>query len=138
MSDNLTVDPEHQSVNGSGPAKPEATDPFDINRIRSASLEDIGVERVTLTIPVRRPARNEFFRVHPDPDMTVDWYVVERDDDMDHETYWVTEEFRGALLDETRERRGPRTRAPTRSPGRAACWTPARRSAPPARSRAPR
>jgi hypothetical protein len=63
-------------------------------------LENIGVEKITLTIPVRRPGRNEFFRVHPDSAMTVDWFVLERDDDMDRKFYWVTEEFRGDLLDE--------------------------------------
>jgi hypothetical protein len=76
------------STNGDGPAqKPadEPADPFDTDRIRQASLENIGVEKITLTIPVRRPGRNEFFRVHPDPGMTVDWFVLERDDDMDRE-----------------------------------------------------
>jgi hypothetical protein len=90
------------SVNGSDPVldEPEVTDPFDTDRIRSASLESIAVEKVILTIPVRRPGRNEFFRVHPDPKMAVDWYVLERDDDMDREVYWVTEQFRADLLDE--------------------------------------
>jgi hypothetical protein len=78
----------------------EPIDPFDTERLRSASLENIGVEKITLTVPVRRPGRNEFFRVHPDSEMTVDWYVLERDGDMDREVYWVTEEFRGDLLEE--------------------------------------
>lgn len=78
----------------------EPLDPFDTERLRSASLENIGVEKITLTVPVRRPGRNEFFRVHPDSEMTVDWYVLERDGDMDREVYWVTEEFRGDLLEE--------------------------------------
>ena len=77
------------------PGANEPADPFDTDRIRAASLENIGVEKITLTIPVRRPGRNEFFRVHPDPGMTVDWYVLQRDDDLDREVYWVTEEFRG-------------------------------------------
>jgi hypothetical protein len=91
------------SANGSAPAgnaAEEPSDPFDTERLRSASLENIGVEKITLTIPVRRPGRNEFFRVHPDPEMTVDWFVLERDDDIDRQVYWVTEEFRGGLLDE--------------------------------------
>jgi hypothetical protein len=91
--------PAVSSPNGAEPAE-EAVDPFDTERLRSASLENIAVEKITLTIPVRRPGRNEFFRVHPDPAMTVDWYVLEHDDDMDHEVYWVTEQFRAALLDE--------------------------------------
>src|SRR5262249_61636814 len=124
-TDKLTVDPSRQSANGSGPTKPEATDPFDVPRLRAASLEDIGVDRVVLTIPVRRPGRNEFFRVHPDPNMAVDWYVVERDDDMDREIYWVTEDFRGELLDELKpvriftciNKRGTEFLWPARLPG---------------------
>ena len=81
-------------------AAEEPSDPFDTERLRSASLENIAVEKITLTIPVRRPGRNEFFRVHPDPEMTVDWFVLERKDDMDREVYWVTEEFHEDLLDE--------------------------------------
>ena len=45
--------------------------------------------------------------------------------------------FAGHAL-ELRERRAPRTQVLTRSPGRAACWTRARRSALPVRSRARR
>jgi hypothetical protein len=82
------------------PSEAAAYDPFDTERLRSASLENIAVEKITLTIPVKRPTRNEFFRVHPDPSMVVDWFVLERDDDMDHQVYWVTEEFRGDLVDE--------------------------------------
>jgi hypothetical protein len=90
------------AVNGQAPAAAPSVpeDPFDTERLRQASLENIGVEKIPLTYPVRRPARNEFFRVHPDPAMTVDWFVLERDDDMDREVYWVTEQFRGDLLEE--------------------------------------
>lgn len=107
------------------PSDDEPLDPFDTERLRSTPLENIGVEKVTLTIPVRRPGRNEFFRVHPDPKMAVDWYVLERDDDMDHETYWVTEEFRGDLLEELKpvrifvciNKRGTEFLWPARLPG---------------------
>jgi hypothetical protein len=78
----------------------ESSDPFDVERLRTASIADIGVEKVTLTVPVRRPGRAEFFRVHPDPAYSIDWAVLERDDEMDRETYWVTEEFRGELQGE--------------------------------------
>ena len=78
----------------------EPSDPFDVERLRSSSLEDVGVERITLTVPVRRPGRAEFFRVHPDPAYALDWVVLERDDEMDRETYWVTQQFRGELEDE--------------------------------------
>jgi hypothetical protein len=78
----------------------EPLDPFDTERLRTSSLDDIGVERITLTVPVRRPGRTEFFRVHPDPAYSIDWVVLERDDELDRETYWVTQEFRGELEDE--------------------------------------
>lgn len=106
--------------------EPEPVDPFDTDRLRSASLESIAVEKITLTIPVRRPGRNEFFRVHPDPEMTVDWYVLERDDEMDREVYWVTEDFtRTDLLDELKpvrvfaciNKRGTEFLWPARLPG---------------------
>jgi hypothetical protein len=117
------------SLNGSDPTEKQAEeppiDPFDTNRLRSASLESIAVEKVTLTIPVRRPGRNEFFRTHPGRDMTVDWFVLERHDDMDREVYWVTEEFRCDLLDELKpvriftciNKRGTEFLWPARLPG---------------------
>jgi hypothetical protein len=113
------------SVNGSGPTGVEPMDPFDTERLRGASLESIAVEKITLTIPVRRPGRNEFFRVHPDPGMAVDWFVLERDDEMDREVYWVTEEFRTDLLDELKpvrifaciNKRGTEFLWPARLPG---------------------
>ena len=78
----------------------EPSDPFNLESIRAASRDDIGVERVTLTIPVRRPGRAEFFRVHPDPEFSIDWFVLEREDDLEREVYWITAEYRTALLDE--------------------------------------
>lgn len=80
----------------------EPVDPFDPEQLRQASLADIGVEKVTLTVPARRPGRTEFFRVHPDAEYSIDWYVLERNDELDRETYWVTPKFRGELLDELR------------------------------------
>ena len=43
-----------------------ATDgPVRHHRLRTASLENIAVEKITLTIPVRRPGRNEFSESSP-------------------------------------------------------------------------
>lgn len=80
----------------------EPTDPFDPELLRSSGIDDIAVEHVTLAVPVRRPNRTEFFRVRPEPEFSVDWFVLERDDDLDREVYWVTPEFRTALLDDLR------------------------------------
>ena len=114
------------SPNGTDPiGESEPLNPFDTKRLRSASLENIAVEKIALTVPVRRPGRNEFFRVHPDPDMAVDWFVLERDDEMDREVYWVTEEFRTDLLEELKpvrvfaciNKRGTEFLWPARLPG---------------------
>ncbi len=45
------------------------TDPFDLGNISvsETSIEDLGIERPILAVPVEKPGRQEFFRVHPDP-----------------------------------------------------------------------
>ena len=54
-----------QSPNGE--VSPEApTDPFDPVALSINALADIEVEKVLTTVPVRKPKRTEFFRVHPD------------------------------------------------------------------------
>jgi hypothetical protein len=83
-------------------AVPEPTDPFDADALRATPLEAIAVEKVMLSVAVRRPGRAEFFRVHSEPDFSVDWFVLEHDGDGARETYWVTVEYRAALLDELR------------------------------------
>jgi hypothetical protein len=67
-----------------------APDPFDLESLKSSPLLDLDLERVLTTVPVRRPGRTEFFRVHPDPDYVVDSYVLEYNSGLDRETYWVT------------------------------------------------
>jgi hypothetical protein len=94
----LTTEPNLHAV----PASTEPSDPFDPVQLRATPIEAIAVERVLLSIPVRRPQRTEFFRVHPDSAFSVDWFVLERNGDSDRETYWVTPEFRADLLDELR------------------------------------
>ena len=85
--------------------QPEQLDPFDPVRLRASALEDIGVEKVLLTVPVRKPLRTEFFRVHPDPAFSLDWAVIERNEEQDREIFWVTEKFRGELVDELKPHR---------------------------------
>jgi hypothetical protein len=65
--DLLGVAPPPFGLNGV-PTLEEGPDPFDPERLRlspdlSASL---GVKKALLTIPVRKPAREWFFRVHPE------------------------------------------------------------------------
>lgn len=78
------------------------TDPFDLDRLRETPLEDIVVEQVMISISVRRPGRNEFFRVHPSDDYVVDSLVLEHESGLDRVTYWIAPELRAALLEDAR------------------------------------
>lgn len=71
----------------------EASDPFDLDALRATAMPEVDVARVTLKVPVRRPKREEFFRVHPDPDYSIDWWVIEWDGPDGRETYWITREL---------------------------------------------
>jgi hypothetical protein len=93
------------SDNGKAPkAEANATyDPFDPERLRVDTMADIGVERVLTAVPVRRPRRNEFVRVHPD--YVVDTLLLERDNGMDKECYLVDEGIQHLVLPELRRTR---------------------------------
>ncbi len=96
---------EQFSPNGSGPASDEKPqiDPFDPARFRVDPLADIEVEKVLTTVPVRKPKRTEFFRVHPGRDFTVDMYLLEREDGMDRESYLVDPSIQHLVLSELRQ-----------------------------------
>ncbi len=81
---------------------PDADDPFDVARLRATPLSDVGVKKVLLTVPVRRPGRNEFFRVHPGPEYALDCYVLEYSEGMNNETYWVSQEVQADVVDQLR------------------------------------
>jgi hypothetical protein len=58
------------------PMQDATVDPFDLDALRVEGLDDIGVEKVLLTVPVRKPRKTEFFRVHPDEDYCLDSMVL--------------------------------------------------------------
>jgi hypothetical protein len=76
------------------------TDPFDLDALRVESLDDVGVERVLLTVPVRRPKKSDFFRVHPGDDYTLDTLILVREDGLDREAYLVAPSLRAELVDD--------------------------------------
>jgi hypothetical protein len=56
----------------------EAPDPFDPERLRlNMAAADVEVETMLTTIPIRKPKRTEFFRVHPA--YVVDTYLFEHE-----------------------------------------------------------
>jgi len=85
----MTRTTDKSSANGSGPAAGPASNPFDPAGFRVDSTADIEVEKILTTVPVRKPKRTEFFRVHPGPDFSHDMALLERSDGMDKESYLV-------------------------------------------------
>jgi hypothetical protein len=93
---------DEPSVNGSEPSAPVAPAPpgFDYEKFRIGSIADVAVEKVLTMVPVRKPNRREFFRVHPDPAFTMDTLLLERDDGMDRESYLIAPEIQHLVLPE--------------------------------------
>jgi hypothetical protein len=80
----------------------EPADPFDPAALRISGDAEISTERVLTAVPVRKPKRDEFFRVHTGEDFTMDALVVERDDDLDREVYVVVPRCADAVLEVAR------------------------------------
>ena len=60
----------------------------------------VGTREVLTHVPVRKPNRHDFFRVHPDPDMSLVTAVFL--DKEENEVFFVTPDMRDALLGEIR------------------------------------
>lgn len=65
-------------------------DPFDLSNISVASVtaEDLGVQKPILVVPVDKPSRQDFFRVHPDPEYQVEARIIKLE--AEREAYLVT------------------------------------------------
>lgn len=59
--------------------KPMAPEPLDLSKLRLSQnfAETAGVKKVITNIPVRKPHRQEFVRVHPDPDYCFETAILE-------------------------------------------------------------
>lgn len=80
-------------------------DPFDPNSLRVESMAAASVEKVLTAVPVRKPKRTEFFRVHPEH--VLDTYVLEWDSEsgMGKDSYLVMPEAQDLVRDELRHTR---------------------------------
>ena len=76
-------------------------DPFDLANLRLSQdfLETGGVKKLLLTVPVRKPGKHEFIRVHPGPGFRAPLAAIELKDE-DRDFYIVTPNVAGAI-DET-------------------------------------
>jgi hypothetical protein len=79
----------------SGPA----SDPFDLASIRldPNAAEAAGVEKLLLTVPVRKPHKQDYFRVHPDAAFRMAAAVIEIRETNENETYLLNAEMTRAL-----------------------------------------
>lgn len=93
---------DRQPLHAVDDASQEPIDPHDPDALR-ALAPDVGLtEHVLITVAARKPARTEFFRVHPDPAFSIDWRVLEREGDSGREIYWVAPAFASAAPTEIR------------------------------------
>ena len=77
-------------------------DPFDPSQFAANSVVqgNVGVEKVMVTCPVRKPTKQEFIRVHPDPEYCLMAYIIELKEE--GETYLLTHSLAAALPGESR------------------------------------
>ena len=95
------ADPKVATEGGHSPVG-KVDDPFDLSNISVAGVtsEDLGVEKPILVVPVDKPNKQDFFRVHPDPSYHVEVRVLKVE--AERETYLVTKDVWLAIPGETK------------------------------------
>ena len=80
----------------------ERPDPFDPQtlRLRTDTLDSVGVERPLIHVPVRRPSQQAFFRVHPSQDYRLAVHLLDLKDE--GEIYLVRPDVAPALAGDVR------------------------------------
>src|SRR6516165_2257 len=65
------------------------SDPYDLGNLRLSQsfTEAAGVKKLLTTVPVRKPNKQDFVRVHPSEDFRADVLMIELEED--RETYLV-------------------------------------------------
>src|SRR5262249_9816533 len=88
--------------NGQPPPSPavDETDPFNVASLRldDEDLSAVGVEEIVTTIPYKKPPKDTFFRVCPDPNYSVRIGVIELDGR--GECYYVARPLWPLLIEE--------------------------------------
>jgi hypothetical protein len=83
------------------PAPINNADPFgnlDALRLSQSFVEMAGAKPLLLTVPVRKPHKQEYVRVHPDPAFRMDCAIIELKED--REVYFVTPAIAAAMPNE--------------------------------------
>jgi hypothetical protein len=97
VTDSDTIAVEGIASNGASPPTDQL---FDLDQLRvSQNFADaIGVKKALLTVPVRKPHRQEWLRVHPDEAFRLVTYILELKDE--REWYLVHPQLAGAVSNE--------------------------------------
>ncbi len=87
LSDGINND----SSEGSDVAIPASTNLFNLDEIRLSQdyASTVGVKKMLTTVPIRKPGKQTFFRVHPDPDYRLPVLLLEMKETVGVETYLV-------------------------------------------------
>lgn len=98
---NRIVDEASPSTNGQAETQSAAPDPFapESMRLGQDFTASVAVKRLVLTVPVRKPAKEWFVRVHPHESYRTETLVLELKED--RETYYIDPSLRDALQGET-------------------------------------
>jgi hypothetical protein len=80
--------------------KKSVFDDLEALRLSPEAIASVGTREVMTTVPVRKPGRNEFVRVHDDPAMSLTTMVLEDKDD--RQTFFVAPGMWGAMAGEMR------------------------------------
>jgi hypothetical protein len=83
------------------PGNAAAPDPFSVEALRLDQnfIEKSGVRKLITTVPVRKPKKQEFIRVHPDEAYRGNFAVIKLEEDGDH--YIVAPAVARELVNET-------------------------------------
>jgi hypothetical protein len=73
-------------------------DPYDLEAIRAIPNPHIETQKLQLVSVKERPGRHQFFRVHPDPAYSTEWYTLTYESETsDRAIYWVAPALWSAL-----------------------------------------
>jgi hypothetical protein len=82
--------------------KQDPVDPFDVAALRATPPSVSITEHVIVQVAARKPRRQEFFQVRPDPEFTIDGTVVEFEGPNGREDFWLPPNLRHVAPEDTK------------------------------------
>ena len=75
-----------------------AADPYDLDAIRTVPSPHIETQKILLVSVKERPGKHQYFRTHPDPAYSTEWYTLTYSPEAgDRKIYWVQPNLWGVL-----------------------------------------